>query len=505
MRSRASWPAVCLLALMACPVFDAAATARPGGGQGYSSPTGGGDSDSDDDGAAYVVVFELLRLAFQVTARYPAAMWPVWGVLAGIAVLWVRSLPDPATGDWTVGALKASEEAPPPVALERLRNLDPEFSTVLFEDFVYTLYARAHEARGHGRLQDLGAYLSPEAQRGLAEITTGRVEGVEGIVIGALRYGRVTGLAPDNASGRVAVDVAIEANYTETLPGQAGVERSAFWVREQWVFSRQQSARSLPPARLRSLGCPGCGAPAASRDPGVCAHCGNPIAPTDFDWLVDAARTIERRQTPPALTGDTAESGTGLTTIVDATADERRRAIEARDPAFTWSGFEARVRHIFAELQPAWSAMDLSRARPYLTDHLIQTWAFWFEAYQRAGLRNGNQGTRVTAVQLARVASDRHFDAITVRVRATGLDFTIDALGQFLSGSRDTPREYTEYWTLIRGQATTGAPRADSLCPRCGGPLLVAMGGDCEHCGAHVSSGDFDWVLSRVEQDDAYR
>ena len=30
------------------------------------------------------------------------------------------------------------------------------------------------------------------------------------------------------------------------------------------------------------------------------------------------------------------------------------------------------------------------------------------------------------------------------------------------------------------------------------------MAGHCEHCGADVTSGEFDWVLSKIEQDDAY-
>jgi hypothetical protein len=31
------------------------------------------------------------------------------------------------------------------------------------------------------------------------------------------------------------------------------------------------------------------------------------------------------------------------------------------------------------------------------------------------------------------------------------------------------------------------------------------MAGACTHCGAHVTSGEFDWILSKIEQDDSYR
>jgi hypothetical protein len=31
------------------------------------------------------------------------------------------------------------------------------------------------------------------------------------------------------------------------------------------------------------------------------------------------------------------------------------------------------------------------------------------------------------------------------------------------------------------------------------------MAGECEYCAARVTTGDFDWVLSRIEQDETYQ
>jgi hypothetical protein len=31
------------------------------------------------------------------------------------------------------------------------------------------------------------------------------------------------------------------------------------------------------------------------------------------------------------------------------------------------------------------------------------------------------------------------------------------------------------------------------------------MAGDCRYCRAKVTTGEFDWMLSRIEQDEAYR
>lgn len=70
---------------------------------------------------------------------------------------------------------------------------------------------------------------------------------------------------------------------------------------------------------------------------------------------------------------------------------------------------------------------------------------------------------------------------------------------------RDATYYVSEYWTLIRSASARGVPRLDQNCPGCGVSLTLNMAGVCEHCGVHVTSGEFDWVLSKIEQDEAYR
>ncbi|HEY0783746.1 MAG TPA: hypothetical protein VGE98_14905, partial [Thermoanaerobaculia bacterium] len=83
-------------------------------------------------------------------------------------------------------------QAPPPPDLDGIRALDPEFSVVLFEDFVYALYSRAHQARSQSDALDaLAPYLSREARTHLA----GRPPvgaPVEGVVIGTVHPTVVT-------------------------------------------------------------------------------------------------------------------------------------------------------------------------------------------------------------------------------------------------------------------------------------------------------------------------
>jgi hypothetical protein len=113
---------------------------------------------------------------------------------------------------------------------------------------------------------------------------------------------------------------------------------------------------------------------------------------------------------------------------------------------------------------------------------------------------------RITRTELAKVVRDRWYDAVTLRVWGTGKDFVVhEQTGKIVRGSKTRERAYSEYWTLIRSATRKGAPVASPACSHCGAPLQITQSGECEHCGAHLTAGEFDWVLSKVEQDDTYR
>ena len=42
-------------------------------------------------------------------------------------------------------------------------------------------------------------------------------------------------------------------------------------------------------------------------------------------------------------------------------------------------------------------------------------------------------------------------------------------------------------------------------CPNCGADIKISMAGICEYCGSKITSGNFDWILSSIEQDEAYQ
>jgi len=476
-------------------VATAVAAARPGSGQSYSggSRSSGGGYGGGGGGGGFAI-----DLLFWLLIENPVIGVPI--VLIVIAVVIVRSVATARMTGWSTtptaaAAVQQFEQSTvvSRIELDRIRAIDPGFSVVLFEDFVYMLYAAIQRARATGTAS-IAAYLSEQVAKSMQDPSLGEVSG---IIIGAMRTLRFSGT--DRAT--VEVEIEIEANFVEKP--RTGSERR-YYVVDRMVLQRAASARSRPVERARTLDCPSCGAPLESVRGTECSYCKQNVGFGRFDWMVQQFSNRKCEPRGPLLTSDVDEEGTDFPTIVDPGANSRFRELQARDSALTWEAIESRVAHVFSELQVAWSGRDPKRIRPYVSDNLFQSMVYWIDLYLQQRCRNMNENARVLRIDLANILSDAHYDAVTVRLFATGLDYTVSDAGQMLSGNRTRPRTYSEYWTLIRSISSKGTTRSDANCPNCDAPLKVGMTGNCEFCHAKVTSGEFDWVLSRIEQDEAY-
>lgn len=482
-------------------LLASAAWARGGGGGSYS---GGSDSFSGGSGGGGGLADGLFSALIDLCFEEPQIGLPILAIV--ILFLVARaSLANERhqSGDWnSVAAAPAVPEVPPTEparsALERLRQVDEDFSLVLFEDFLYGLYAEAHHAAGAGQLERLSAYLSPGARSTLASAVQGEVRHV---IIGAMHLVAVEGMRDEQVS-EVRVTVEFEANFA--VAGSNGLEQ-AYYVRDQWRLVRLKAARSRPPARTRVFTCPNCGAPVDAVMGGQCSYCKKNVATGEFDWLVQQVVEEDRQTRGPMLTDTTRETGMSALTVVDPAARGALDALRRRDPAFDWATFQARLRLIFVEFQSAWSERDLVRMRPYLSDKLFDEQRYWVETYRKQHLRNVVAYPHLGRTQLAQVTSDKYFDAITVRIFGAAHDYTVDDEGRRVSGNPQIETVFSEYWTLIRAAGAKGAAKAEKRCPHCGAPLKINMAGVCEYCQVTVTSGEFDWVLSRIEQTVSYR
>lgn len=473
------------------------ALARPGGGQSYSggsrSSGGGGGGGGGGDGGV------LLEILVYLIIENPSVGIPLTLIVIVVMLVrwaWQRGMKAWSTTPVDVKAVQVVEQASSPRReLERVRSVDPDFSLVLFEDFAYMLYGAVQRARGVGA-QWLLPYLEQQLAAGLTDPS---LADVQGIVIGAMRYEDVSGL--DDAQGRLEVELEIEANYVEIL--RTGEQRR-YYVVDQLRLTRAAGAKSRPFARAHKLDCPNCGAPLEALRGVECNYCRQNVGLGRFDWMIESLENHSREDRGPLLTADTPESGTELPTIADPAAGAHFQELQRRDPGLSWPGLMGRVGHVFGELQAAWSAREPLRIRPYVSDNLFQSMYYWIDLYLQSRCRNVTEQARILRVDLASVTSDRHYDAITVRLFASSIDYTIADDGKLLSGHRSRQRTYSEYWTWIRGSARRGVSRGDASCPNCGAALRIGMAGTCEYCRVKVTSGEFDWVLSRIEQDDSY-
>jgi hypothetical protein len=341
----------------------------------------------------------------------------------------------------------------------------------------------------------MAAYVAPAARANLSRFPAMEVKS---IIVGAMKCLGVN----EGSDGMVWVQIEFETNYTEV---DATRREQSYYVLEHWSLARKVGVQSRTPDKARIFGCPSCGAPLDAVLHGICRYCQQKVDTGAFDWIVADVSVLRREQRGPLLTAATEEVGTNLPTVADSQAWGKLAQIQAKDPNFRWETLQARVGLIFNEFQIGWSNRDLAKMRPFMSDNLFQTQAYWIETYKLQHLRNITERARITGMELVRVDSDRFYDSVTVRFWATGLDYTVrDSDNAVVCGSRSRERAYSEYWTLIRGASRAAPSHTDKSCPNCGAPLQINMAGYCEYCQAKVSSGEFDWVLSRIEQDEVY-
>jgi len=176
--------------------------------------------------------------------------------------------------------------------LDAIRRLDPEFSAVLFQDFVSALHARAHHARSNPEaLAALAPYLSKRARNVLERFPlpgASETAPTLAVILDAIHVEQVTVPSHKSAGTNVWVVLRIESRITL---GDAGSEQS-FYVRETWALARNVTVRTKPPEAVRSFHCPNCDAPFTTSGGDRCELCGEVVSGGRFDWTVTTIRDV---------------------------------------------------------------------------------------------------------------------------------------------------------------------------------------------------------------------
>jgi len=296
------------------------------------------------------------------------------------------------------------------------------------------------------------------------------------------------------------VKIEVEANIQLSNETQ-------LYVVDHITFQRQADTQTNSPETVYTLSCPHCGNSSPTQRDGCCTFCGEKVNDGRWSWVItNLARKRSTTASPVVLSNDGIELGTDLPTERSPDLNTALAQLQSTDPGFDLEAFQEFSKATFLQLQQAWTNMNWEEARPLETDFLFGQHQYWINGYKNDGLRNVLEDVAVTRLELSRVSLDKYFESITIRVFAQMKDYTIRVSdGQVVSGFPDQVRKFSEYWTFVRRTGVTTQQREATQCPNCGAPLdKITQVGVCEYCDTQITRGDFDWILSRIEQDEAY-
>jgi predicted lipid-binding transport protein (Tim44 family) len=396
-----------------------------------------------------------------------------------------------------VAALPAEAAPAVEAQLEAMRTADPDFEPETFlqrAEMTYFLVKRAYQHRDAGAGQP---YLTPAVfatwKAELDALTAAhRRPYLDGLNVRGLHVPGATHAA-DGDSIVVHFDVVARERMVDDRTG-ALVADDGFDKRfgERWTFYRAAGAKTLVEGGVTAQKCPNCGADLSLSPDGTCKFCKAEIGAGKFDWTVSAMMPAEFR-------GATIDTFFGATRL---DPEAGLAAIRASDPAFDPNAFVTRVREAFTTLQDAWIDRNVDTGRGFMSPGLYFSWSAQVETMLEERRKNMMDDLRIDSVRPVAVVHGRVFDDVTVRIDASCADYEVDeATGNVVFGSKRS-EPFTEYWTFQRavGVQTGANSLLDKKCPNCGAPLDVNQIGECKYCKAAVTSGRFDWVLSRIEQ-----
>lgn len=315
---------------------------------------------------------------------------------------------------------------------------------------------------------------------------------LEGLNVRALHLADAA-CGPDGQSLQVHFDLAYRAKTFDEANRVLADEGEDHRHGECWTFVRAAAARTPQSGGVTASCCPACGAELSLSLDGTCTHCRASVTNGSVDWVVADVRAAP-------FEGYRSDS---LYAVAAPTFMEGIANLRAADPAFDLNAFRNRVRTAFMTLQDAWCRQDLEAGRVFLSPGAYFAWRAQLETLAAEGRRNVMENLQVTDVSLSRVVHGRVFDDLTVRVSAESADYEVDKQGRIVFGDRSV-RPFTEEWTFQRsvGVATSNKPGTlENTCPSCGAPVVLTQIGQCRYCKAAVTSGRFDWVVSRIEQE----
>jgi predicted lipid-binding transport protein (Tim44 family) len=169
--------------------------------------------------------------------------------------------------------------------------------------------------------------------------------------------------------------------------------------------------------------------------------------------------------------------------------------------------FSQKVAKAFLTIQDAWSQKRVDIMRRFITDGVYQRFNAQFTMMNLLGQVNELSEVRIDGIRGVKSFREGGYDCVDVRIHGSAIDqFTCAKFPNLDSpGGRES---FTEYWSFIRRHDyKKGSDIFHSdLCPQCSAPLTDKLieSAQCPYCGTYLNSGEYDWVLAEITQENDY-
>jgi predicted lipid-binding transport protein (Tim44 family) len=168
-------------------------------------------------------------------------------------------------------------------------------------------------------------------------------------------------------------------------------------------------------------------------------------------FIVRLAMNFFRNRQQPAMAGG--PQNYDRTPVSDIPAQARTGAMlgGSTAPALQIgdADFEA-FQQSLTEIQTAWSKGDLEALRGHVTPEMLGYFGRELSALASQGLGNHVEDVTLEQGDLAEAWSEDGIDYATVAMRWSALDYTTDASGKVVEGSRSERQMSVETWTFLR-------------------------------------------------------
>ena len=178
--------------------------------------------------------------------------------------------------------------------------------------------------------------------------------------------------------------------------------------------------------------------------------------------------------------------------------------IQQNDPHFSEEKFKTWVNEMFIKLQTAWTARDWSGIRPFESEELFSLHNSQLQQYIDMNRINVIERVSVRSTELINYSVDGDKELLVVDLQATMKDYIVDAnTHAVLEGDPNRYWEMKYYLTFMRKNGVKTDPstsnKSTTNCPNCGAPTEITSAGQCPYCRSVITTGEHDWVLTKME------